>query len=107
MRSNRPTADCPDVLEWGRQIDLLSFLIAYEPNNLVKVKDTTNVYFTAKHVRLKSSKSKWYWWSRGFGGYSALDYLMKVGKYGFVEAVEILTEQAPRRRFNGIAAERL
>ena len=45
-------------------------------------------YCTAEHDSLKISNGKWYWWSRGFGGYSALDYLMKVKEYGFVEAVE-------------------
>ena len=95
MRSNRPYVQIdPDVLEQARQIDLLSYLRAYEPSNLVKVKGTTNVYCTAEHDSLKISNGKWYWWSRGFGGYSALDYLMKVREYGFVEAVEILTGQA-------------
>jgi len=95
MRSNRPYVQIdPDVLERARQIDLLSYLRAYEPSNFVKVKGTTNVYCTAEHDSLKISNGKWYWWSRGFGGYSALDYLMKVREYGFVEAVEILTGQA-------------
>ena len=94
MRSNRPYVQIdPDVLEQARQIDLLSYLRAYEPSNLVKVKGTTNVYCTAEHDSLKISNGKWYWWSRGFGGYSALDYLMKVKEYGFVEAVETLTGQ--------------
>lgn len=95
MRSNRPYVQIdPDVLERARQIDLLSYLRTYEPGNLVKVKGTTNVYCTAEHDSLKISNGKWYWWSRGFGGYSALDYLIKVKEYGFVEAVEILTGQA-------------
>ena len=95
MRSNRPYVQIdPDVLERARQIDLLSYLRTYEPSNLVKVKGTTNVYCTAEHDSLKISNGKWYWWSRGFGGYSALDYLMEVREYGFVEAVEILTGQA-------------
>ena len=58
-----------------------------------KVKGTSNVYCTAEHDSLKISNDKWYWWSRGFGGYSALDYLIKVKEYDFVEAVEILTGQ--------------
>ena len=51
------------------------------------------MYCTAEHDSLKISNGKWYWWSRGFGGYSALDYLIKVKEYDFVEAVEILTGQ--------------
>lgn len=83
----------PDVLERVRQIDLLSYLREFEPSNLVKVKGTSNVYCTTEHDSLKISNGKWYWWSRGFGGYSALDYLIKVKEYDFVEAVEILTGQ--------------
>ena len=95
MRTNRPYVQIdPDVLERVRQIDLLSYLREFEPSNLVKVKGTSNVYCTAEHDSLKISNGKWYWWSRGFGGYSALDYLIKVKEYDFVEAVEILTGQA-------------
>ena len=94
MRTNRPYVQIdPDVLERVRQIDLLSYLREFEPSNLVKVKGTSNVYCTAEHDSLKISNGKWYWWSRGFGGYSALDYLIKVKEYDFVEAVEILTGQ--------------
>lgn len=94
MRTNRPYVQIdPDVLERVRQIDLLSYLREFEPSNLVKVKGTSNVYCTAEHDSLKISNGKWYWWSRGFGGYSALDYLIKVEEYDFVEAVEILTGQ--------------
>ena len=71
----------PDVLERVRQIDLLSYLREFEPSNLVKVKGTSNVYCTAEHDSLKISNGKWYWWSRGFGGYSALDYLIKVKEF--------------------------
>ena len=37
------------------------------------------------------SNGKWYWHSRGFGGYNSLDYLIKVEGMGFVDAVETLT----------------
>ncbi len=92
MRTNRPYVQIdPDVLERVRQIDLLSYLREFEPSNLVKVKGTSNVYCTAEHDSLKISNGKWYWWSRGFGGVSALDYLIKVKEYSFVEAVQTLT----------------
>ena len=45
MRTNRRYVQIdPDVLERVRQIDLLSYLREFEPNNLVKVKGTSNVY---------------------------------------------------------------
>ena len=34
------------------------------------------------------------WWSQRTGGRSALDYLIKVRGYSFLEAVELLAEQA-------------
>lgn len=79
----------PGTIEKARQMDLLTYLRTYEPDNLVRV--TSNVYCTREHDSLKISNGKWYWWSRGFGGVSALDYLMKVRGIGFVEAVQQLT----------------
>lgn len=90
MRSNRPYVQlAPEVIEQARQMDLLSYLQRYEPSNLKRV--AGNVYCTREHDSLKISNGKWYWWSRGIGGVSALDYLIKVREYGFVEAVEALT----------------
>ncbi len=90
MRISRPYVQLdPAVIEQARQMDLLSYLRAYEPSNLVRVGG--NVYCTREHDSLKISNGKWYWWSRGIGGVSALDYLIKVKGYGFVEAVEALT----------------
>lgn len=79
----------PAVIEQARQMDLLTYLKTYEPSNLMRV--TGNVYCTREHDSLKISNGKWYWWSRCFGGVSALDYLIKVKDYSFVEAVEALT----------------
>ena len=89
MGSNRYVQFDPAVIEQARQIDLLSYLQRYEPSNLKRV--AGNVYWTREHDSLKISNGKWYWWSRGIGGYSALDYLMKVRELGFVEAVQTLT----------------
>ena len=90
MRSNKPYVPIdPAVIEKARQMDLLTYLQRYEPSNLKRV--AGNVYCTREHDSLKISNGKWYWWSRGFGGVSALDYLIKVKEYSFVEAVEQLT----------------
>ena len=89
MASNRYVQFDPAVIEQARQIDLLSYLQRYEPGNLKRV--AGNVYCTREHDSLKISNGKWYWWSRGFGGFSALDYLMKVREFSFVEAVQTLT----------------
>ena len=45
-----------------------------------------------EHDSLKISNGKWMWWSRGFGGSSALDYLIKVKGMQFMDAMKILTD---------------
>ena len=44
-----------------------------------------------EHDSLKISNGKWMWWSRGFGGSSALDYLIKVKCMPFMDAMKVLT----------------
>ena len=54
MRSNRPYVQLdPAVIEQARQMDLLSYLQRYEPNNLKRV--AGNVYCTKEHDSLKIS----------------------------------------------------
>ena len=99
MRVSKPYVQLdPAVIEQARQMDLLSYLQRYEPNNLKRV--TGEVYCTREHDSLKISNGKWYWWSRGFGGVSALDYLIKIKEYSFVEAVELLTGITGSRRLS-------
>lgn len=89
MRSNRPYVQLdPAVIEQARQMDLLTYLQHYEPSNLRRV--AGNVYCTREHDSLKISNGKWMWWSRGIGGKSALDYLIKVRGMDFVEAVQTI-----------------
>lgn len=87
-----PYVDPQAVLE-AREMDLLTYLKNYEPQELVRVSGDT--YCTRTHDSLKISNGKWMWWSQGFGGYNALDYLVKVREMSFVEAVEtVLGRQA-------------
>lgn len=76
-------------IEKAREMDLLTYLQNYEPSNLKHIKG--NVYQTVDHDSLKISNGKWCWWSRGIGGVSALDYLIKVKDIEFTEAVQIIT----------------
>ena len=73
-------------------MDLLTYLQTYEPQELVHF--SGNVYTTLTHDSLKISNGKWCWWSRGIGGRSALDYLIKVRGMTFPEAVIHLDGQA-------------
>ena len=82
----------PDQVEKARQMDLLTYLRTYEPDELVHAGG--NTYCTRTHDSLKISNGKWYWFSRSVGGYSALDYLMEVKNIPFFQAVEQLSGQA-------------
>ena len=77
-----------EEIEKARQMDLLTYLQNYEPRELVY--EGRGNYCTRTHDSLKISNGKWMWWSRGFGGVSALDYLIKVREYPFTEAVGMI-----------------
>lgn len=82
----------PEVVEKAREMDLLTYLKSYEPQELVHFGG--NTYCTRTHDSLKISNGKWCWFSRGIGGYSALDYLIKVKEIPFTEAVEAIMGNA-------------
>ena len=85
----------PELVAKAKEMDLLTYLKNYEPGQLVKLPG--GEYCTKEHDSLKISNGKWCWWSRGIGGRSALDYLIKVQDIPFLEAVEIILGQAEVR----------
>ncbi|CAM3465258.1 DUF3991 domain-containing protein [Marinicrinis lubricantis] len=82
-----------EQIERAKSLDLLTYLQMYEPAELVRC--SRNVYTTRTHDSLKISNGKWYWWSRGIGGRSALDYLMKVRGMSFPDAVLLIEDVHP------------
>ena len=81
----------PETVARVKEIDLLTYLQVFEPDELVHF--SRNTYTTRMHDSLKISNGLWYWFSRGIGGKSALEYLIQVREYSFIEAMEILTSQ--------------
>ena len=82
------------MIEMARQMDLLTYFRLYEPDELVRLSD--NVYSTRSHDSLKISNGAWMWWSTGIGGYTAIDYLIKVRGLPFIEAVERICDHRDR-----------
>jgi hypothetical protein len=82
----------PESILQAKKMDLLTYLQKYEPKELIYISNDT--YSTKSHDSLKISNGKWCWFSRGIGGRSALDYLVKVKGMSFVKAVETITGQA-------------
>ena len=77
----------PEVVLEAKKIDLLTYLKNYDPNELVHV--SGGEYTTKTHDSLRiSNNGLWNWCSQGIGGKTALDYLIKVKGFSFMEAVE-------------------
>ena len=81
----------PELVAKAKEMDLYTYLKNYEPFELVHF--SGNTYTTKTHDSLKISNGKWMWWSRGIGGRSALDYLIKVRGNSFLDAVQIIIGQ--------------
>lgn len=77
----------------AKEWDLLSYLQTFEPGELKRC--GPHEYCTRTHDSLKISNGKWCWNSRGIGGRTALDYLIKVRGLDFVGAVEVLCGYCP------------
>lgn len=82
----------PEQITQAKRLDLLAYFQLYDPDELVQVARGT--YCTKEHDSLKISNGKWHWFSKGIGGRTALDYLIKVQGYAFTEAVEMLSGRA-------------
>lgn len=97
----------------AREMDLLTWLRLHDPGELMPCKG--GEYRTRTHDSLTISNGKWMWWSRGIGGRSALDYLVKVRGEPFTEAVKhVLDEEGktssfvlPEERPSQVKAKRL
>lgn len=90
----------PEMISQARAVDLFSFLQVHEPDELVPCKGGT--YCTATHDSLKISNGKWFWFSRGFGGSTALDYLVKVRNMNFIDAVNCVNGVAEMPSFSTV-----
>lgn len=86
-------------IERARELDLLTYLQTYEPHELVRI--SSAVYSTRSHDSLKISNGKWFQWSTGVGGVSALDYLVKVQGMDFVSAVSKILRYSPLAELAG------
>ena len=83
----------PKIITEAKQMDLLTYLRNYEPQELVHV--SGGEYTTRTHDSLRiSDNGLWNWCSQGVGGRNALDYLMKVKEIPFISAVETIMGRA-------------
>lgn len=83
----------PEQLAQARELDLLTYLRRYEPDELIP--HGSSSYATRTHSSLKLSNGKWYWWSHGVGGVTALDYLVEVRGLSLPDAVRQILGTGP------------
>lgn len=78
----------PELMKKAKEMDLLTYLKNYEPNELVKV--SNNEYTTKTHDSLRISNGLWNWCSAGIGGKNAMDYLERVCNIPYPKTAEIV-----------------
>ncbi len=104
----------PEEIKQAKEMDLYTYLKNYDPEELIY--ESRNSYHTKTHDSLKISNGMWYWFSRGIGGKTALEYLIQVEEMSFIDAVNhlinkkeikkkyipkpIITEMEKRERFS-------
>jgi len=89
------------VIDEVKKIDLLTYLKNNEPGELVPI--GKDAYCLRSHDSLKISNGLWNWFSKGIGGRSALDYLIKVEGMSFTDAVNRLSGEKPERSYSSIS----
>jgi hypothetical protein len=78
------------IVERVRNTDVIAFLEKYNGFTFAPM---GGGYRCKQHESLavKADRLSWYWHSQGVGGHGALDYLVKVEKMAFRDAVEVIT----------------
>ena len=82
----------PEQLARAKSVDLYSYLLVAEPGNIKRCGQ--DEYRLIDHDSLKVSVSigKWNWHSRGFGGTTAVQYLVTVRGYPLPEAAQMVLD---------------
>ena len=78
----------PNLLNKAKEMDLLTYLMKFNPSELVKI--TEDTYSTKTHDSLIISNNLWHRFSTNDGGKTALDYLIKVEGYSLQDAARII-----------------
>ena len=78
-----------EQIDQAREVDLLAYLLSHE-SGVLKQEGANYRHNEHDSLVYVANKNYWYWNSRG-QKINAVDYLMEIRGYSFVEAVERLT----------------
>lgn len=94
----------PELVAKAKQMDLLTYLRLARPDELVH--KGKNHYTTKSHDSVDISNGLWKRWSTEEAGKSAVDYLIKVEKLSFQDAVKAVTELTGLQTWDARPADR-
>jgi len=81
-----------EQIQEARNISLLEYFQTTDPGSLRHVGGGRYVHKEHDSFVISNGKdNRWYWNSKGVGGISSLDYLMRIEGMGFIDAVQSLT----------------
>ena len=80
-----------DLLAEARKMDLLTYLMNYQPERLKKISHDT--YSIKDHDSLLISNGLWHYQLCGIGGRSAMDFLHEVDGYKLTVAAQIILDK--------------
>ena len=81
-----------EQIKLAKEVDLLTYLRAKEPHELVEPKHGADEYRTVTHGSFVISNGLWIWNRGQIGGKTAVDYLIKIRGMSFVDAVETVLD---------------
>jgi len=76
----------------ARKISLLDYFQSHAPGVLRHKGGGRYVHKDHDSFVIDNGKGQFFWNSKGVGGHSAIDYLMRIEGMGFIDAVKSLTE---------------
>ena len=85
-----------EQIDNAKRMTAFEFLQRFRPGELIP-SSARNEFELKRHdsFKINGETSKFHWKSRNIGGKSALDYLVKVERMKFVDAVLALCEESP------------
>lgn len=81
----------------AKQMSAIEYLKKYQSSRLVRCKYSRREYQLTDHdsFKINENTSWWHWKSRDIGGRTALDFLIHVDGYSFLDAVRQLCSECP------------
>ncbi len=82
----------PAQLTQAKAVDLYSYLAAVEPENIKRCGQDEWRLKDHDSLKVSASTGKWHWHSQGFGGTTAVQYLVTVRGYSLPEAARMVLD---------------